>query len=134
VRGIDQKMKHMKNTTNTFRVIFYLKKNKASDGKAPIYARITVDGKRAEISVKRSIEEKNWNASQGMVKGNREEIRSLNLFLEQYRSSIVTRYQEMLLQKKIITAEGIKNSFQVTDLKEFTLCKVMEYHNTDLRN
>lgn len=124
----------MKNTTNTFRVIFYLKKSKTSDGKAPIYARITVDGKRAEISVKQSIDEKLWNADQGMAKGIRDEVRSLNLFLEQYRATIVSRYQEMLLQKKIITAEAIKNSFQVTDLKEFTLCRIMDYHNTNLKD
>jgi hypothetical protein len=42
-------------------------------------------------------------------------------------------FQEMLLQKKIITAEGIENSFQVTDLKEFTLCKLMEYRNTGFK-
>jgi len=113
--------------------MFYLKKSKASDGKAPIYARITVDKKRAEISVKQSVDEKLWNADQGMGKGNRDEIRSLNIFLEQFRSMIVSRYQEMLLQKKIITAEGIKNSFQVTGVEEFTLCKLMEYHNTNLK-
>lgn len=46
-------MKH-----NTFSVIFYLRRYKtASNGKTPIYARITVDGKRMDISVKRSIEE-----------------------------------------------------------------------------
>lgn len=38
--------------------MFYLKKSKASDGKAPIYARITVDKKREEISVKQSVEER----------------------------------------------------------------------------
>jgi len=123
----------MKNTTSTFRVMFYLKKSKASNGKAPIYARTTVDKKRAEISVKQSVDEKLWNADQGMGKGNRDEIRSLNIFLEQFRSMIVSRYQEMLVQKKIITAEAIKNSFQVTGVEEFTLCKLMEYHNTNLK-
>lgn len=113
--------------------MFYLKKSKASNGKAPIYARITVDKKRAEISVKQSVDEKLWNADQGMGKGNRDEIRSLNIFLEQFRSMIVSRYQEMLVQKKIITAEAIKNSFQVTGVEEFTLCKLMEYHNTNLK-
>lgn len=104
--------------------MFYLKKSKASNGKAPIYARITVDKKRAEISVKQSVDEKLWSADQGMGKGNRDEIRSLNIFLEQFRSMIVSRYQEMLVQKKIITAEAIKNSFQVTGVEEFTLFKV----------
>lgn len=121
----------MKNSKNTFAVSFYLKKYKATNGKVPIYARITVDGKRVDLSVKQSVEQVNWNAMKGMAKGNREDIRSLNLFLERMRSNIVSQYQEMLLQKKIITAEGIKNSLQGTDLKEFTLCKLVEYHNTN---
>jgi integrase len=124
----------MKKTKNTFAVAFYLKKYKAVNGKVPIYARITVDKKRADLSVKQSIEENNWNSMKGMAKGSREDIRSLNLFLERYKSNIVSLYQEMLLQKKIITAEAIKNSFQGTDLKEFTLCKLVEYHNTNLKD
>lgn len=129
----DQNEKHMKNSKNTFAVSFYLKKYKATDGKAPIYARITVDGKRVDLSVKQGIEQANWNAMKGMAKGNREDIRSLNTFLERMRSSIVSQYQEMLLQKKVITAEAIKNAFQGTDLKEYSLCKLMEYHNTNLK-
>ncbi len=122
----------MKNTTNTFGVIFYLKKYKTNYGLAPIYARITVDGKRADISVKRSIEQENWNGFKGMAKGSREEIRSLNAFLEQVRSGIVSCYQEMMLQKKFVTAEAIKNKFIGNDEKKHTLCKLIEYHNTNV--
>ena len=46
---------------------------------------------------------------------------------------IVSRYQEMLVQKKIITAEGIKISFQVTGIEDLTLCKLMPYHNSNLK-
>lgn len=120
----------MKNTTNTFGVIFYLKKYKITNGRMPIYARITVDGKRVDVSVKRSIEEKNWNGSKGMAKGTKEDIRALNAFLEKVRASIVSIYQDMLLQKKLVTAEAIKNEFLGTNNKEHTLCKLMDYHNT----
>jgi hypothetical protein len=57
----------MSTTNNTFGVAFYLKKQKTTQaGKSPIYARITVNGKRIEISVKRSIEDNNWNATKGI--------------------------------------------------------------------
>lgn len=125
----------MKTTnTNTFGVIFYLKKYKINNGIAPIYARITVDGKRVDVSVKRSIDEKNWNGEKGMAKGSREEIRSLNAFLEQVRSGIVSCYQEMMLQKKLVTAEAIKNKFLGNDRKEHTLCKLVEYHNANTKD
>jgi hypothetical protein len=90
--------------SNTFGVVFYLKKYKESkDGKTPIYARITVDGRRADISMKRSVEERNWNSQKGMAKGSREEITKLNNYLEKYRSGVVDSFQQLLLQKKPIT-------------------------------
>jgi hypothetical protein len=83
----------MNTVNNTFGVIFYLKKYKATaDGKAPIYARITVNGNRIDISVKRSIDPNNWHEGKGMAKGSREEIVKLNNFLEKYRSGIVESY------------------------------------------
>jgi hypothetical protein len=58
----------MKTVNNTFGVIFYLRKYKATnDGKTSIYARITVNGSRIDLSVKRSIEPGNWNANKGMA-------------------------------------------------------------------
>lgn len=41
---------------------FQLKKNKKKkNGEVPIYLRITIDGSRFEMSIKRSIKEENWN-------------------------------------------------------------------------
>lgn len=123
---------NMKTANSTFGVIFYLRKYRATnDGTAPIYARITVNGSRIDLSVKCSIEQDNWNANKGMARGSREEIVKHNKYLEQYRSGIVESYQELLLQKKLITAELVKDKFTGEDQAEFTLCKLMEYHNTE---
>jgi integrase len=124
----------MKIASNTFGVFFYLRKYKAVDGLAPIYARITVDGKRADVSVKRNINEKNWCGTRGLAKGNKEETLSLNIFLEQLRSEFVATYQKMLLSKKLITAQAIKKAFLGGEQKEQTLCKLVDYHNNHLKD
>ena len=99
----------MKALNNTFGVTFYLRRYKINlDGTIPIYLRITVNGKRLEISVKRTVIDKNWNAGKGMAKGSREEFVKLNNYLERLRSSVVECYQELHLQKKLITVEIIK--------------------------
>jgi len=122
----------MKTANNTFGVIFYLRKYKASsNGKTPIYARITVNGSRVDISVKRTVEPGNWNEGKGMARGSREEITRLNNYLEQFRSGIVESYQELLLHKRLITAELVKNKFTGEDQADLTLCKLMNYHNHD---
>jgi hypothetical protein len=43
-------------TTNTFGIQFIIRVQKNDDAKAIIYARITVNGKRLEISLKRIID------------------------------------------------------------------------------
>lgn len=119
---------------NTFGVVFYLKKQKESkDGKIPVYVRITVDGRRSEISLKRSIEERNWNIQRGMAKGSREEITKLNNYLEKFRSGIVDSFQELLLQKKPISAESIKDHFLGNCRTEYTLMKLVDYHETTMK-
>ncbi|MHB1178659.1 MAG: site-specific integrase [Daejeonella sp.] len=124
----------MNTLNNTFGIAFYLKKQKATQsGKCPVYARITVNSKRIEISVKRSVEENNWNAGKGMARGSRQEIVRLNEYLQKYRAGVVDSYQEMMLQKKMITAELLKEKITGADQSEFTLCKLMDYHNTDQR-
>ena len=121
------------NTINsTFSVIFYLRKYKVlASGKVPIYARITVNGERVELSVKQSIEPGNWHEGKGMAKGSRAEVVRLNNFLEQYRAGIVESYQDLLFRKKLITAELIKSKFIGEDRADFTLCKLIEHHNKE---
>ncbi|MDO7743501.1 MAG: site-specific integrase [Pedobacter sp.] len=120
----------MNTQQNTFGVVFYLRRYKTSrEGKTPIYARITVNGKRSDIAVKRSIAENNWNAKKGLAKGSKSEITQLNNYLEKFRSVIVESYQSLLLEKKIVTANLIKNKFLGRDQQVYTIRKLIDYHN-----
>ena len=48
---------------NYFTVLFFLKKSKLlKNGEAPICMRIAVNGKRAEVQIKRSVEIEKWNS------------------------------------------------------------------------
>lgn len=50
---------------NTFGIQFVIRKQKAVDGKAPIYVCITVNKKRCKISVKQKVSFENWNDVKG---------------------------------------------------------------------
>jgi site-specific recombinase XerD len=116
-------------TTNTFGIQFITRKNKAKEELAPIYVRITVDSRRVEISLKRWINPNDWDNIKGKAKGNKDEAKSLNHYLEEVRAQLVQNYQELQLQKQLITADTIKNMFLGLGEKEYTLCKLVEYHN-----
>jgi len=121
-------------TKNTFGIVFFLKKYKVKKGKAPIYARITVDGKRVDFSLKKDIDiDNNWNFEKGMAKSKNDETRKLNTYLEQIRSGIVECYQQLQLRKCIITAEAVKKLYLGEEEKGHSLISVFEYHNSEMK-
>ena len=126
----DEKQK----ASHSFGVCFFIKKYKKINGQIPIYLRITVNKQRVDVSTKRTVDEKNWNNAKGLAKGNKEEVKSLNHYLEQVRASIVSDYQQMVLSKKLITAQILKLSFQNGSKNERTLCTLMEYHNETMKS
>ena len=49
-----------------FNILFYVRRDKADEqGNAPIYCRITVDGKRSELAIKREVALTKWQSSIG---------------------------------------------------------------------
>lgn len=71
-----------------------LKNNKVKP--AAVYARITGDSYRTEISLKNRVSINNWNEVKRSAKGKQQEIAKLNRYLEQVRSSIFDCYQELM--------------------------------------
>ncbi len=120
-------------TNNTFGVQFITRSNKAKDGLYPIYARISVDGRRVEVSLKKFINPDNWSDAKGSAKGKSEEIRNLNAYLEQIRSRLTECYQELTVKKKLVTAVAVKNLFCGFEEKEHSLMSLFDYHNTEMR-
>lgn len=123
----------MATKSNSFSVNFHVRKSRSDDGKVQIYARVTINNIRIEISVKQKIKPEHWNELKGMAKTNKEELKVLNNYLEQLRGALVGCYREMLLSKKVITAESFKQVYFGKDDSEFTLCKLMNYHNQDMK-
>jgi site-specific recombinase XerD len=116
-------------TANSFGIYFNLRVEKEKDGKAPIYACITVNGEKVFMAVKQKITVKCWDSNRGCGKTNTEEGKKINTYLEQIRQSIRESYQELQIQRKIITAELIKAAFLRNGDDEHTLAEIAAYHN-----
>ena len=67
--------------SNSFSLLFYIKRSKADNfGKVNIYFRITVNGKRSELSIRRKVHVNKWNSSAGKAKGFSQEAQELNKY------------------------------------------------------
>jgi hypothetical protein len=82
-------------TTNTFGVHFMIRLDKLKEGKARVYARITVNTDRILIGLKEWIKPRSWDARKGTGKGTKEEIRSLNNYLSEVRTELGECYREL---------------------------------------
>lgn len=123
----------MNTSLDTFNVIFHLRIARPDEEKLPVYVRITINGKRIEISLKHKIALSNWNDKTGIAKNNCDEGKSLNNFMEQTRALLVSCYREMTLQKKIISIETFRKEYYGGNDDGFTLGKLMQYHNVEMK-
>lgn len=113
-----------------FSLLFYMKKPKNYlKGVAPIYLRITVNGLRSEITTGRSCEPLRWNSGVGRANGNKEEIKSLNTYLDHLQIKVYEAHSQLIEADEVITAEHLRNKFQGKTEKRITLIEVFKDHN-----
>ncbi len=62
----------------TFSVLFFTRKISKNAEKLSIYARITVNGKSAEMSLQRKTSVNEWDSSKGRLRGSSERIKQMN--------------------------------------------------------
>ena len=74
----------------TFSVLFYVKRTKRlKDGSYPIYARLTVNGERAEFGIQKSLRIKEWNSQSGYAKGQSKQAKDLNNYIDFIKGRLV---------------------------------------------
>jgi site-specific recombinase XerD len=118
-----------------FTLLFYLKKQKTwNKGPVPIYIRITVNGRRSELSAGRSCEISRWNGDAGRCIGTKEESRMLNTYLDTIQTKIRIAHQMLLESGEPITSESLKNQLSGKAEKGRYLMQLFEEHNMRLKS
>jgi hypothetical protein len=118
-------------STSTFGVHFTLR-SREQDGKHPVYARITVNKTRCELSLKQYLLKNDWNESQReLLKLKNEELKQLNSYLEEIRGKLARHYRELLMQGIEVTAEAVKDAYlgKVKEQKTYSLLWLIAHHN-----
>ena len=115
-------------------ILFYAKKAKAAaNGLVPIYARITINGKRIELSTNRFVEISKWSTEAGKIKGTSEEARSINNHLDLLKSQIRDAEMELIHKKTVINTETIKRKLLGVDERARMLVPIFQDHNNKIK-
>ena len=119
---------------STFKVLFYLKRNKCKDQKVvPVMGRITVNGSIAQFSAKLSVPETLWEVSGGRAKGRSLEADRINRHLDNIRTQIGKHYQDICDRESYVTAEKVKNAYLGFGEKYRLLLEAFEKFTGDLK-
>lgn len=120
-------------STNTFSILFWADQNNTSDDQALLYARITVDGKRVNISLKRKLAIALWDAKKKRAKGTSTEAKQINLYLDQTHSQLFQLYQDLKFKGELITAQLIKANYNGEVETSKTLVQLIDYHTGKIK-
>jgi site-specific recombinase XerD len=91
-------------------ILFHLQKGKENKkGQAPIYLRITVNGKRAELSTNESINTSQWDSSLQRAKGRSESARTLNDHLDSLQTRLRREFNKLTENEEDISADKLKD-------------------------
>jgi site-specific recombinase XerD len=121
-------------TNQTFAVRFLLRPGKGKDGQSVVFARITVNGKILELSLKQRVDPESWDAAGGCVRKTTPAAKQLNNHIAEIRFRLTECYQQLLLERKIITPDAIKRMFLGEEKAPNTLFSLFEYHNLNMRS
>lgn len=114
----------------TFSLLFYVKKSKTvANGTAPIYLRITIDGKITELAAKRYILPEKWNPAAQKVNGTSEEVKALNAYLKTLEQRVYEAQHQMIKDKAVITADNLKHKLHGSEERHRTLIPIFADHN-----
>ena len=119
---------------NYFTILFFIKKSKLlKNGEAPICMRITVNGQRAEIQIKRSVEVSKWNSQKECTAGKDRKAIELNHYLDTVRTKVLKIHRELEQDGKPITADILKRRYYGEGDSPKMLLEVFREHNRKYR-
>ena len=116
--------------TQTFSILIWANNKNSSGNQLTLSARITINGKRAEISLKKKVEVNKWDSKGGCVKGNSAETLKLK-----YTGGVVDKrtilqvfdYHNSQLEK-VIGIDVVKATLVKFRTVRTKLAKFIKYH------
>lgn len=119
-------------TDSTLAINFFVRKKRGNPNRYDIYARITVNKQRVELSLKRDIPVCKWDKIRGKAFEESQYLIDVNAYLDTVYGEILNVHRELHMERKLITAKLIKARYVGEDEMNKTLMELVEYHNSNV--
>ncbi len=118
----------------TISILFYIKRAKANaQGLAPIFQRITINGRRLDNSTGKFVDPSKWHPEMSKMRGNSEEARLINGHLDNLRTKILIAEKELNKKDIPVNLETLKNMLLGTKERQRLLVPIFEEHNNKIK-
>jgi len=121
-------------TKHTFSTFFWLQTTRAINNEALLYIRITVDGKRVNLSLKKRVPVSLWDAKKKKAKGTSSQSKQINLYIEEVSTKLFQIYQDLKFKDELITAKLIKSIYTGDNQESKSLKNIFSYHSQKIAN
>lgn len=118
---------------STFRILFYVNKQRAKDGYVPIYVRLTVNGKSTFVSSRLTIPLPLWDSAANKVAGKSVEAKRINVELDRIKAKLLHHYQHISDRDAYVTAERVKSAYLGMGEEYETLLEAFDKFNRDFK-
>ena len=116
--------------SHSLSLLFYIKKSKADEyGKAVIYLRITLNGRRAECSIHRKVKVDDWHSKTQRALGNSQSSHEINREISIITDKIYGIQHQFQREGKSYTALNLRDSYLGKD-KSQALARFNEMFQT----
>ncbi len=122
------------NTLQTFAILFWISKNRIKNGKAPLWVRVTVDGKRVEMSAQREVTVREWDPRAQMATAKTPEGKEINNHLSLIKTKLLSCQSKLEARGEPVTAENLKNQYFGVVEKQRKLVPIFRQHNDDINS
>ena len=117
----------------TFSTMFYIRQNKPDKlGRCIIYLRVTIDGRRAELSTQRKIEISLWNSRSGKAKTSNPVGKDLNLYLNELEVKAFRIYERLKEEAGLVSPEMVRDELAGRKVQLKLVGALYESHNQEL--
>lgn len=121
-------------TLSTFSILFWVYGKRAVNNKANIYIRVTLNGKRVNISLKKKINVSTWDEKLQRASGTDKDSRILNLYLNEIQSKVYRIYEDFKRVEIPFTSQMVKAKFLGEDKTRHSFQNLVDYYNEKMQH
>ena len=121
-------------TSSTFSILFWVYGKRAVNNQTNIYVRVTLNGQRVNISLKRKIEVTTWDEKNQRANGKGKDARIVNTFLNEIQSKIQRIYEQLKSEDHGLTAQMVKARFLGEDKNDLSFQGLIVYYNEKMQH